>query len=111
MKPERNGDAGPCWPSARLGRSVAGRSSSPSLCSALADVALIVMRENDLTCVWYGDPQLCQDIYSRWGGKHTHPLNTIATVVSSLARSKKWKRDGYIAHLGRRYPIYTPNHH
>lgn len=82
---------------------------SPAPCSALADVALVVMREHDRTCVWYGDPQLCQDIYSRWRGKHTHPLNTIATVISSLARSKKWRRDGYISHLGRRYPVYTPN--
>lgn len=92
-----------------LARSVAWRSSSPSLGSALADVAHVVMREHDRTCVWYGDPQLCQDIYSRWGGQHTHPLNTIATVVSALARSKMWRRDGYISHLGRRYPVYTPN--
>lgn len=77
--------------------------------SALADVALVVMRERGCTCVWYGDPQLCQDIYTRWGGDHTHPLNTIATVVSSLARSKQWKRDGSISHLGRRYPVFSPN--
>lgn len=77
--------------------------------SALADMALAVCREQGKPHVWYGDPQLCQDIYSRWGGEHTHPLNTIATVVSSLARSKKWKKDGYISHLGRRYPVYTPN--
>jgi hypothetical protein len=81
----------------------------PAHGSALADVALIVMREHGRTCVWYGDPQLCQDIYTRWGGKHTHPLNTIATVIASLARSKKWRRDGYISHIGRRYPVYTPN--
>ena len=78
-------------------------------CSALAEVALSVCREQHHRHVWYGDPQLCQDIYSRWGGKHTHPLNTIATVVSACARSKRWKRDGYISHLGRRYPLYSPN--
>lgn len=81
--------------------------------SALADVALKVCREQSKSHVWYGDPQLCQEIYGRWGGTHTHPLNTIATVISACARSKRWKRDGYISHLGRRYPLYTPNtpHH
>jgi hypothetical protein len=77
--------------------------------TTLADVALVVMREHGRTCVWYGDPQLCHEIYSWWGGQHTHPLNTIATVVSALARSKKWRRDGYISHLGRRYPVYKPS--
>lgn len=78
-------------------------------CLALADVALAVMHENGRNSVWYGDPQLCQDIYARWDGKHTHHLNTIATVISSVARSNKWRRDGLISHLGRRYPVYKPN--
>lgn len=77
--------------------------------SALADVALDVFREQGKSHVWYGDPQLCQDIYARWGGTHTHPLNSIATVVSACARSKRWRRTGYISHLGRRYPLYSPN--
>ena len=75
----------------------------------LDDVALEIARKNGRSCVWYGDPQLCQDIYSAFGGVHTHPLNTIATVISTLGRSPKWKRTGYIVHLGRKYPVYEPN--
>lgn len=72
----------------------------------IADVAVDVCRKQSKTYVWYGDPQLCQDIYADAGFRTRHPLNQIAAVVSQLARSPKWKRAGYIEHLGRKYPVY-----
>lgn len=75
----------------------------------IEDVALEVCREQPATHVWYGNPQLCQDIYARAKLKQAkHPLNQIAAVVSALGRSRKWKREGYINHLGRKYPVYLP---
>lgn len=59
--------------------------------------------------VWYGNPQLCHDIYDQSGHtKAKHPINVVAAVVSAVARSDKWRRTGYITHLGRRYPVYAP---
>jgi hypothetical protein len=59
--------------------------------------------------VWYGNPQLCHDIYDQSGHtKATHPLNVFAAVVGAVAKSDKWRREGFITHLGRRYPVYAP---
>lgn len=72
------------------------------------DVALEVCREQGQKFVWYGDPQLCQDIYARAGlTQAKHPLNQIAAVTRTLARSNKWELTGHIEHLGREYPVYT----
>jgi predicted ArsR family transcriptional regulator len=51
----------------------------------LADVALVVMREHGRACVWYGDPQLCQDI-----AEHAE---TLRDWVDGLF----YKRDGLTA--------------
>ena len=69
------------------------------------EVALELCGDN---LVWYGNPQLCHDIYDQSGHtKAKHPLNVIAAVVGALARSDKWYRKGFITHLGRRYPVYS----
>lgn len=72
----------------------------------LADVAVKVAADRGIKSLWYGNPELCQDIYDEWGGSHTHPLNSIATVMSAVARSSKWEQAGYINHMGRNYPVY-----
>lgn len=57
--------------------------------------------------VWYGNPQLCHDIYTRSGRtKAIHPLNVISSVLIALSKSKLWVRTGYINHMGRDYPVF-----
>lgn len=78
----------------------------------LADIALEVCREQGRLYVWYGNPQLCHDIYDRSGRTQgAHPLNVIASVVSACAKSSKWRSVGYITHLGRKYPVYEMKEH
>lgn len=77
---------------------------------SIADAAIELCRERSVNQVWYGNPELCQDIYQRSGRTTAkHPLNQIAAVVSALARSPKWKLAGHIKHLGRNYPVYKIN--
>lgn len=73
----------------------------------IADVAVEVAREQGRVFVWYGNPQLCHDIYDRSGRTNAkHPLNIIAAVVGACAKSSKWQRCGYITHMGKQYPVY-----
>lgn len=76
------------------------------------DAALEILREQKEKRVWYGDPQLCHDIYTRSGLKKAyHPINVISAVVAALGRSPKWRRVGYINHLRHDYPVYEPAPH
>lgn len=83
----------------------------------MATIAMNVCREQEVDHVWYGNPQLCHDIYDRYadylsivkGNRIHHPLNVISTVMSCVARSKKWERAGYISHLRTKYPVYRIN--
>ena len=73
----------------------------------IEDVALEICRKQKTRHVWYGNPQLCHDIYDASGlVTARHPLNVIAAVISAIARSRKWRKAGEITHLGRRYPLY-----
>jgi hypothetical protein len=92
------------------GRTASVGSSKGSALRRIEDVALELCRKEGRTTVWYGDPQLCQDIYAATGRSTArHPLNQIAAVMSALAKSSKWKLSGYITHLGRKYPLRKPN--
>lgn len=77
----------------------------------IEDVALELLKRDGSRFVWYGNPQLAQDIYRAAinpnGG--SHPINEISAVMTALAKSKKWKLAGYINHLGRNYPLREPN--
>ena len=72
------------------------------------DAALQVMKEQDTGLIWYGHPQLCHDVAARAGCGNGHPLNIIGKVLSALSWSPKFRRSGYITHLGRRYPTFKP---
>ena len=70
------------------------------------EAAAQVVRERGARAVWYGNPDLLHDIADRAGIAHSHPLNTISTVLSQVARSPLFARAGRIEHMGRRYPVY-----
>lgn len=76
----------------------------------IAEVALELCREEGENNVWYGGSHILHEIYCRSGRTQAkHPINVRATVISCLARSDKWRLTGYITHLGRKYPVYTPD--
>lgn len=72
------------------------------------EVALRVMREQGHNAIWYGNPDLICEISEKAGCKQGHPLNKSAAVMQAIARSPKFKKDGFIRHLGRRYNVYIP---
>lgn len=77
--------------------------------TTLADVAVQVMTERGQYLIWYGDPDMSHEIAERFYGKDRksrHPLNVTAGVIQSCAKSKLFKKSGYIEHLGKHYPVY-----
>ena len=74
------------------------------------EIALYLLRKNNTSSIWYGNPELCQAIHREYKSHNTsnHPLNQIAAVLSALSRSKLFTKTGYINHLGRKYPVFEP---
>lgn len=62
----------------------------------IADHIEDVMREQGLKRIWAGDPNTCHEIYERFGGKRSHPLNRIKSVIDAARRSPKFSHGGYI---------------
>lgn len=75
------------------------------------DAALQVMHERQKTHIWYGDPDALHEIAERAGYKSAHPLNVLATVMSQLSRSEKFRLVGQLAHKGRGYPVFVKKQH
>ena len=64
------------------------------------------MREQGELRVWRGHPDLLHDIYDRAARRGSHPINVAASVLSCLAKSPKFRRVGYITHMGHKFPVF-----
>lgn len=62
----------------------------------LADVLKAVVIERRSKYVWAGDPNLCHEAYSRFGGTRNHPLDKIKSVIDAARRSSDFVQIGYI---------------
>lgn len=58
------------------------------------EAAIRVMAQQNLSSIWYGDFGACEDIYELARGRGSHPLNKIAAVLSTIARSPRFERTG-----------------
>lgn len=64
----------------------------PTLAECLRE-EMIERRENE---VWSGDPDLCISAYIRFGGKVSHPLNRIKSVIDAARRSNLFEPADFI---------------
>lgn len=62
----------------------------------IAECAREAMIDRKATRLWAGDPNLCHDAYTRFGGDRLHPLNRIKSVIDAARRSPLFKQQGYI---------------
>ena len=74
--------------------------------SRVDEVARKLMRKLKRSRIWYGDPDLINDVSLAAGRKQGHPLNKSAAVMRAVARSPLFELSGSITHLGRSYRVY-----
>lgn len=64
--------------------------------ATLAECLRDEMIDRNADEIWSGDPDLCGAAYARFGGKVSHPLNRIKSVIDAARKSSLFEKADFI---------------
>lgn len=76
----------------------------------IAQNMLKIMKQKNLSCVWYGDLDIIEECAKKSGVIKQHPKNTIQTVLNALDKSCFFRKGYIIADfdgIQRKYRSFT----